>query len=252
MPRYWSRSVALALSLSAGASLDASLLGNRQAPAIKGSMSAEAAMSQALVGSGYALRVTDSGHFSVQRVASGALEVGVTTIDSVTYLGNPRLTLVSLKYTFCRAGALFGDQGARQVLLVRHLLQPLDILAIEHFGHGQVRHGGGGRRAVPVAFAAGTRNNVACADFGARATFTLGPTHAAEHHQRLPQRVRVPGGAGAGFEGDDGAAQAGGLCGLERAVDAHRAGEPGFRAFDGRLGAAADDGLGRLGHGVIL
>lgn len=122
MPRYWSRSVALALSLSAGAtclpvvaqvvsqalsfnlpagplaetlnsiarqsgrglSLDASLLGNRQAPAIKGSMSAEAAMSQALVGSGYALRVTDSGNFSVQPVASGALEVGVTTIDSVT------------------------------------------------------------------------------------------------------------------------------------------------------------------------
>lgn len=63
-------------------SLDPALVQGKQAPAVRGQMSAEQALQAALAGSGLQLLVTGSGHFSVVQgvSADGALELGATSI----------------------------------------------------------------------------------------------------------------------------------------------------------------------------
>ena len=69
-------------------SLDPALVQGRQAPAVRGQMSAEQALQAALAGSGLQLLVTGSGHFSVVQgvSADGALELGATSITEVRNL----------------------------------------------------------------------------------------------------------------------------------------------------------------------
>ena len=63
-------------------SLDPALVHGKQAPAIRGQLSAEQALQAALAGSGLQLLVTGSGHFSVVPGVdtTGALELGATSI----------------------------------------------------------------------------------------------------------------------------------------------------------------------------
>ena len=61
------------------------------------------------------------------------------------------------------------------------------------------------------------------------------------HDQRLAERVRVPGRARAGLEGDERAGNTGGLRRAEQRIDADRAGEPIGGTFAGRLRTAAFD-----------
>ena len=55
------------------------------------------------------------------------------------------------------------------------------------------------------------------------------------HDQGLAERVRVPGGPGAGLERDSGTGYACRIGGLENRVDADSAGEPLGRSFAGGL-----------------
>ncbi|MET1081421.1 MAG: secretin and TonB N-terminal domain-containing protein, partial [Pseudomonas sp.] len=63
-------------------SLEPALVQGKQAPAVKGQMSAEEAMQRALAGSGLQLRVTAQGNFSVEPAAtdSATLQLGATNI----------------------------------------------------------------------------------------------------------------------------------------------------------------------------
>lgn len=65
-------------------SLEPVLVRGKQAPAIRGEMTAEQALQQALQGSGLELRSTESGTYSVQPKAEGdgALELGATSINA--------------------------------------------------------------------------------------------------------------------------------------------------------------------------
>ena len=65
-------------------------------------------------------------------------------------------------------------------------------------------------------------DDVAGPDLLDRAALALHPAGAGGDDQRLAQRMRVPGGAGAGLEGDDAAADARRIAALEALVDATR------------------------------
>ena len=64
---------------------------------------------------------------------------------------------------------------------------------------------GGGRGAVPMVFAGREPDDVAGADFLDGSALALRAAAAGGDDQRLAERVGVPGGAGAGLEGDEGA-----------------------------------------------
>src|SRR5208283_2924289 len=92
--------------------------------------------------------------------------------------------------------------GSFPVLFVRHLLQPVDRLALLRLLDGDMRHGGRGRGAVPVLLARREPDDVARADLLDRAAPALGAAEPRRHDQRLAERVGVPGGARAWLEGD--------------------------------------------------
>ena len=94
-------------------------------------------------------------------------------------------------------------------MFVADFFQPVDDFSVEGFLNGDVGHGGGGRSAVPVFFAGGEPDDVAGSDFLDGAAQALGAAAAGEDNQGLTQRMRVPGGAGAGFKGDAPATRAG-------------------------------------------
>src|SRR5581483_11206905 len=88
------------------------------------------------------------------------------------------------------------------VLIVGHVFEPLDGLAIELLLHGDVGHRGGRRRAVPVLFTRREPDDVARPDVFDRAAPALRASRAGGHDQGLTERMRVPRGARAGLEGD--------------------------------------------------
>src|SRR5216110_2899970 len=90
------------------------------------------------------------------------------------------------------------------VLLVAHLLQPLDHLAVELLLDGDVGHRRGRGRAVPVLLAWREPHHVARADDLDRPAPPLGQPAPGRHDERLPERVGVPGGPGTGLESDAG------------------------------------------------
>ncbi|MDE1167603.1 MAG: TonB-dependent siderophore receptor [Pseudomonas sp.] len=63
------------------------LVDQQQAPALRGRMSAEAAVSQVVAGSGLALDVTPGGTLTLKRLPAGALTLGPTNINSATGYG---------------------------------------------------------------------------------------------------------------------------------------------------------------------
>ena len=73
------------------------------------------------------------------------------------------------------------------------------------------------------------------------AALALHPAAAGGDDQRLPQRMRVPGGAGAGLERDARAADPRRVGRVEQRIDTHGAGEPVRRSFARRLRACALD-----------
>ena len=74
------------------------------------------------------------------------------------------------------------------VLFVADLFHPVNGLAVKLFLNGNVRHGSGWRRAVPVLFARRKPNHVAGMNFLGWAAFALHPTATGGDQQGLAQR----------------------------------------------------------------
>src|SRR3954470_17980274 len=79
--------------------------------------------------------------------------------------------------------------SASVVLLVGHVFEPVDGLAIELLLHGDVRHRRGWRRAVPVLFARGKPHDVAGANLFNGPTPALRSAGSDGDDQRLAERM---------------------------------------------------------------
>ena len=88
------------------------------------------------------------------------------------------------------------------ILFVAHVLHPIDGFAIELFLNGEMRHCGSWCRAVPMFLARRKPDNIARADFLERSTPVLRPATARSDNQRLAERMCMPCGSRARFEGD--------------------------------------------------
>src|SRR3954464_6637800 len=104
------------------------------------------------------------------------------------------------------------------VLLVAHLLQPLDHLAVELLLDGDVGHGRGRGRAVPVLFARREPNHVTRPDLFDRPAPPLYLAAPRRDNECLPERVSVPRRPCARLEGHAGSGRAGWCWRLEQRV----------------------------------
>jgi len=102
--------------------------------------------------------------------------------------------------------------------------------------HGTVRCG-----AVPVFDARWANHHIAGVNLLHRLAPLLGQSHAGHHHQPLPGRVSVPGGAGARRKGDVGTRSVDFLAGGKQRIDPYLPGKVvlGTRCR-GLVGAAGD------------
>src|SRR3974377_670020 len=86
------------------------------------------------------------------------------------------------------------------VLFVADFLHPVNHFAVEIFRDGEVRHGRGWRRAMPMFFARRKPNHIARTNFFNRSAFALCASAAGYHDECLTERMRVPCGSCAGFK----------------------------------------------------
>src|SRR4051812_22046189 len=119
-----------------------------------------------------------------------------------------------------------GTSVLQAILLVRHLLKPLDHPAVEPLLNRDVRHRRRLRRAMPVLLARRKPDDVAGTDLFDRASPSLREAAAGGDDERLPERMRVPRRPRAGLERHVGARDARGIRRSKQRIDAHGAGEP--------------------------
>src|SRR5208337_2412517 len=153
-----------------------------------------------------------------------------------------RLLFPSLR--FCIAILLVRDCVAWRstpVLFVADLLHPVDGLAVERLLNGDVGHCGGRGGAVPVLLARRNPDDVARPDLFDGTAPALRPSEAECDDQDLAERMRMPGGAGAGLERHGVAGPPRGRARREQGVDPHRAGAPRRRSLARRLRTASFD-----------
>ncbi len=81
-------------------------------------------------------------------------------------------------------------------------------------------------------FARRDPDHIAGPDLLDAGAFALNPAKSRGHDQRLAERVGVPCSAGAGFERDRRATDAGAAVACEGRVDPHGSGKPVLRPFD--------------------
>ena len=101
----------------------------------------------------------------------------------------------------------FGPSAISCVLFVGDLLHPVDDLAVELLLYGDMCHGRGGRRAMPMLFARRAPDHVARADDLDRPAPALDEAAAGRDDERLTERMRVPIAARAWLERYVGAAR---------------------------------------------
>jgi len=123
------------------------------------------------------------------------------------------------------------------VLLVRHPFHPCDWVAVERFLNRDMTHGCCGGRAMPVLLAGFERHDVARTDLLDGSVPTLHAAKARGDDQRLTERMRMPGRARAGLEGDVIAGDARGTDGRKQGIYTDRAGEILGRSPGRRLGS---------------
>ncbi len=88
---------------------------------------------------------------------------------------------------------------------------------------------------MPMLFTWRDPDHVSGSDFFNGAASALHPAAAGSDYEILSQRVRVPAGSRAGFEGDADPLCARWGLGLKKGIDAHRPGKPISRSFFGGL-----------------
>src|SRR5215212_938010 len=81
-----------------------------------------------------------------------------------------------------------GMASPSSVLLVGDVFEPIHGLAVELFLHGDVRHRGGCRRAMPVLFSGGEPHDVTGANLFNGSAPALGAAGPGRHDQRLAER----------------------------------------------------------------
>src|SRR6266699_4552583 len=117
------------------------------------------------------------------------------------------------------------EAALRAVLFVANFFHPVNGQACEALLNGDVRHGRGGRGAVPVFLPRLKPDHVPRMNVLNRTTPALGPATASRHDQGLAQRVAVPGGPSARLERDTGTSRACRIVSPEEGVNAYRAGK---------------------------
>src|SRR5882724_5278781 len=109
-----------------------------------------------------------------------------------------------------------------------------------------MRHRGLWRRPVPMLLTRREPDDIPWPDFLNRPAFALRPAAAGRNDESLPQRMRMPGGAGTRLERHTGTDHARRIGRLKQRIDADRAGKVVGRSLAGRLRAAAFDLHGPL------
>jgi hypothetical protein len=84
------------------------------------------------------------------------------------------------------------------ILLVADFFEPFDVFAVQGFLHGDVGHGCGRGRAVPMLLAGRAGDDVASADLDLLFAPALRPADAIGDYQTLAERMDVPGRASPG------------------------------------------------------
>src|ERR1041385_5457159 len=112
------------------------------------------------------------------------------------------------------------------VLLVTDVFHPIHHLTVFLFLDSDVRHGRGGRSAVPVLLAGREPNHVTGPNFLDRATPTLCASASGCHDESLSQRMRMPGGPRPRFKSYAGDLNKCRIGRLKQRVNAYSAVEP--------------------------
>lgn len=112
------------------------------------------------------------------------------------------------------------------VLFLDYVLLPIDDLAVLFFLDGDVCHGCGRRRTVPVPFVWGKPDDIAGMDLFDWTAFALCPSTTGGHNERLTERMCMPGGACARLERHAGAGHERRVRSGKERIDPDGAGEP--------------------------
>ncbi len=127
------------------------------------------------------------------------------------------------------------------VLFIADLLHPIDGLAAELFGNGNVRHRSVRRGPVPVLLTGRNPDNISLPDFVHGIAPALHPAVSLCYDQNLPQRMRVPRSPGAGLKDNPCAGHPCRRVCLEGRVDLHRTAEVISRPWPVRWRATSGD-----------
>src|SRR5436305_4044732 len=116
--------------------------------------------------------------------------------------------------------------GRRLVLLIAHMFEPFDGLAIERLLNRDVRHRRSWRGAMPMLLTRLEPHHIARPDLFDRLPVALNETTPRGDDENLAERVSMPGCARAGLEGDGIPGRSRWCSDTEEWIDADCAGEP--------------------------
>ena len=112
------------------------------------------------------------------------------------------------------------------VLIVADLFHPVDDFSIELLLNGNVGHGGSRGRTMPMFLSRGEPDHVAGTNLLDGSAFALNPSAASHDNESLTERMGMPCGPRAGFEGYAGTLDERRIGCLKKRIDPHNASEP--------------------------
>src|SRR5215469_8010857 len=127
------------------------------------------------------------------------------------------------------------------VLLVGHVVHPVNDFAVFLLLNGDVRHGCRRSGAVPMLLIRRKPDDIARMDLLDRTTIALRPPSAGCNDECLAEWMCMPGGSSTGFEGDTCTGDERGVRGREQRVNTNGASEPLRRTFSRRLRSSSLD-----------